>query len=70
MQQSGEVVKVLESRSVQATRRAMFNRSEAFAALVAVLIVAIWLLASWTATASERVVSSALVMVNVNYVQS
>ena len=70
MQQSGEVIKVLESRSVEATRRAMLNRSEALAALVAVLIVAIWLLASWTATASERVVSSALVMESFNNVQS
>ena len=55
MQQSGEVIKVLESQPVVATRRAMLNRSDA---LVAVLIVAIWLLASWTATASEIVHSA------------
>ena len=53
MQQSGEVIKVLESQPVVATRRAMLNRSDAFAALVAVLVVAIWLMAAWTATAAE-----------------
>ena len=58
MQQSGEVIKVLESRPVEATHRAILNRSEALAALVAILIVAIWLLASWTATAAEIVVSA------------
>ncbi len=68
MQQSGEVIKVLESQPVEATRRAMLNRSDALAALVAVLIVAIWLLASWTATASEIVHSASTGIATVSHV--
>ncbi|MEO7254482.1 MAG: hypothetical protein ABIZ64_09620 [Casimicrobium sp.] len=58
MLQSGEVAKVVDSRQAGSTRRILVTRSEALAALVAVLTVAIWLLASWTATASEIVVSA------------
>ncbi|GEM_PF-5952135 len=53
MQPSGVVIKVVESRPAVSTRRTMMTRSEALGILVAVLIVAIWLLASWTATAAE-----------------
>ncbi len=58
MQQSGEVAVVIESRPVERTRRRLITRSELLAALAAFLIVAIWLLASWTATAAEIVLSA------------
>lgn len=55
MQQSGEAVKVVPVDQFPAHRKSAIRRSEAVAVLVAVLIVAIWLLASWTATAAEIV---------------
>ena len=59
MQQSGEAVKIVRSHHQdRSPSRPLIRRSEALAALVAVLIVAIWLLAAWTATAAEIVLSA------------
>ncbi len=58
MQQSGEALTVVESRRPVPKRRAIMTRSEALAALTTILIVAIWLLASWTATAAEIILSA------------
>ncbi len=59
MQQSGEVVKVARSHHQDHLHpQSVLRRSEALAALVAVLVIAIWLLASWTATAAEIVLSA------------
>ena len=58
MQQSGEVVKIMRPQQDRVQLRSGVRRSEALALLIAVLVVAIWLLASWTATAAEIVLSA------------
>ena len=58
MQQNGEVVKIMRPVHGQFPQSSGVRRSEALAALIAVLVVAIWLLASWTAIAAEIVLSA------------
>ena len=58
MQRNGEVARTLEPPHVRPARRTLMNRSEALATLLALLVVAVWLLASWTATAAEIVLSA------------
>ena len=58
MQQNGEVVKIRRPHQGRSPQPAGVRRSEALAALIAALVVAIWLLASWTASAAEIVLSA------------
>ncbi len=58
MQQNGEAVKVMRPHQGRFPLSSGVRRSEALAALIAVLVVAIWLLASWTASAAEIVLSA------------
>ena len=58
MQQNGEVVKIMRPHQGRPRSPSGVRRSEALAALIAALVVAIWLLASWTASAAEIVLSA------------
>ena len=58
MRQSGEVIEVMRPDQIRQHSRATARRSDAWAALAAALIVAIWLFASWTATAAEILLSA------------
>lgn len=58
MQQNGEALKVMRPNQDRVPGSSGVRRSEALAALIVVLVVAIWLLASWTASAAEIVLSA------------